>query len=188
MCWLWVPASVSTFNKVGRSAVSGYKLRDVSASRRQHHLCWCRTSPLTRSLVPAKLHRYSTPFQSIMKSVVGICKAVYACVVLSGRTMGSASACEKVDLVGTIVDVNHVCNSTSAKVRGVQGACCSVELQGMEVEAVNPLIRSRSSHQIESHGQFRFRGPQDVSEVSGSPLCVLGLRIVVLAVTSAQAP
>ena len=68
------------------SFVSGYKLGDVSASRRQHHLCWCRTSPLTRSLVPAKLHRYSTPFQSIMKSVVDICKALYACVVLSGGT------------------------------------------------------------------------------------------------------
>ena len=109
-------------------------------------------------------------------------------------------------------DENRGCNSTSAKVLAVQGALFPVELPGMEVEAVNPLIRSRSSHKKESHGcwerpsskstdgslisgrtpglpgQFRFRGPPDVSEVAASTLCVLGLRIVVLAVTSAHAP
>ena len=93
------------------SFVSGYKLRDVSASSVDSKSCSCQAS---------------------------------SCYTQASPWARRASV-EKVDRVCTMDGENL------SKVRAVQGARFPVELPGMEVEAVNPLIRPRSSRRIESH-------------------------------------
>ena len=70
------------------SFVSGYMSRDVSAPRRKHLHSQSQTSPLTRTLVPAKFHRYYTSFQCVKKRDIEICKALYYTLASAIRLQG----------------------------------------------------------------------------------------------------